>query len=213
MKGLFITGNSTDVGKTFIAQQLIQLLNKTHIIRARKPMETDCQHIGGKLIPKDGQLLAQACVHTEPLDVVCPFRFSACASVEKASDKQGIRLTLKQLIAACQTPDKGDFVIVEGAGGLLSPIAPKLLNSDLALGLGLPLILVIKDELGALNQALLCLQAAKNQHLKVALLVFNQITPNALENTKAIKQYTNVPVVGFGKNNTQAFKRCVLSLI
>ena len=213
MKGLFVSGSGTHVGKTFVAQQLIKLLSKSRTVKVRKPLESDCENIDGKLMPKDAELLSQACAQPEALDVVCPFRFEACASGEKASTDQGATLTLNQLVDACQVSNVDDFLVVEGAGGLYSPIAPSTLNSDLAQALKLPLVLVVKDELGAVNQALLCLQAAKKQNLTVAMLVLNQITPNTLENAAAIAQYTKVAVVEFNAINSQAFAQRVLSLV
>lgn len=211
MKGLFISGSSTDVGKTFIAQRLIEILNQTHTVRARKPIESDCAPSPTGLMPKDAVLLNNACKNHEAIDKVCPYRFEACVSGEKASVDANKALSLAQLAAACQVAE-GDFVVVEGAGGLYSPIAKQALNSDLAAVLGMPLVLVVKDELGAVNQALLCLYAAKKQKLTVAMLVLNQITANTLENAKVIRQYTQATVIEFNADNLTAFCQQVLSL-
>jgi dethiobiotin synthetase len=74
-------------------------------------------------------------------------------------------------------------------------------------------VLVVKDELGAINQALLCLQAAKDQNLKVLMLVLNQIKSNSLENAQAISQYTDTSVVTFNRNNVAEFFNKVRLLI
>lgn len=212
MKGLFISGAGTNVGKTFIACQLIKALNGKYNIIARKPIESDCASSTKGLIPKDAVALNNACKNQQALDRVCPYRFEACVNGEKASTDTDTWVSLSQLSAACQAKND-DFVVVEGAGGLYSPIAKQALNSDLAAALDLPLVLVIKDELGAINQALLCLQAAKKQQLTVVMLVLNQITPNSLENAKTIERYTKTTVFEFSKNTATKFAQQVVSLI
>jgi dethiobiotin synthetase len=213
MKGLFVSGSGTDVGKTYVALLLIKILNKKYTVRPRKPIESDCIKSKGGLIPKDATLLAEACNSNEPLDHVCRFRFESCSSPEKASNDEGVTITLSELKSACQSNTNEDYVIVEGAGGLYSPIARELLNSELAQALGLPVVLVVKDELGAINQALMSVQAAKAQKLEVAMIVLNQIVPNSLDNKKAISSYTNVPVVALDNKHLKRFNVEAGSLI
>ncbi|MEO1939400.1 dethiobiotin synthase [Candidatus Thioglobus sp.] len=213
MKGLFVSGSGTDVGKTFVANYIIQALNSRYRVVARKPIESDCIKTPQGLVPKDATLLNNACAHSEQIEEVCKFQFEACVSGEKASNDQGVNITLDDLVVASQPVNIEDFVVIEGAGGLYSPIAKQLLNSDLAKTLNLPLVLVVKDELGAINQALLCLQAAKDQNLKVLMLVLNQIKSNSLENAQAISQYTDTSVVTFNRNNVAEFFNKVRLLI
>lgn len=92
---------------------------------------------------------------------------------------------------------------------MYSPIATQLLNSDLAQALGLPVVLVIKDGLGAINQALLSISAAKSHNLSIAMLVLNQIQANSLNNAEAISRYTEVPVVVFDENFDDNFLRLI----
>ncbi len=213
MKGLFISGSSTDVGKTFIADHIIRALNVKYCVVARKPVESDCIRTPQGLIPKDATLLNEACSHTQPIGQVCKFQFEACVSGEKASVDQGVKITLSDLVAASNTTNAQDFVVVEGAGGLYSPIAKQLLNVDLAVALALPVVLVVKDELGAINQALLSLAAAKQHKLEVAMLVLNQIESNTLDNAKALSVYTDAQVLVFNKAHASEFSTQVLELI
>jgi dethiobiotin synthetase len=74
-------------------------------------------------------------------------------------------------------------------------------------------VLVVKDELGAINQALMSVQAAKAQKLEVAMIVLNQIVPNSLDNKKAISSYTNVPVVALDNKHLKRFNVEAGSLI
>ncbi len=213
MKGLFISGSGTDVGKTFIASHLIRALNSNHRVVARKPIESDCIKTPQGLMPKDAVLLNNACTNPEPIEVVCTYRFEACVSGEKASTDQDVEVTLDDLVVASRPENTADFVVVEGAGGLYSPIAAHLLNVDLAGALGLPVVIVVKDELGAINQALLSLHAAKAHNLNVIMLVLNQMSVNNLDNAQAIQAYTNTKVVVFHKGNQDEFAKIALTLV
>lgn len=210
--GIFISGSGTEVGKTFIAVKLIELLAKQQTVKARKPIESGCQSVNGTLIAKDAQLLAAAAGNYEPIEVVCPFRFKAHTSAEKASADEGVHLTLIDLVKPCLPPNADDFMVIEGAGGWYSPIAKQVLNSDLAAALKLPLVLVVKDELGAINQALLCIFAAQSQNLPIAMLVLNQIKANNLANEEALNAYTDVPVVVFSAVSGK-FSKSVLAYL
>ena len=213
MKGLFISGSGTDVGKTFIACCLIQALNSKYRVVARKPIESDCIKTPQGLIPKDAVLLNDACSYPEPIEAVCAYQFEACVSGEKASTDQGVEVTLDSLVIASYPPKTTDFVVVEGAGGLYSPVAAQLLNVDLAVALDLPVVIVVKDELGAINQALLSLRSAKAHNLNIIMLVLNQMSVNSLDNAQAIQAYTNTKVVVFHKDNQDEFAKTALALV
>ena len=213
MKGLFISGSGTDVGKTFIACCLIQALNSKYRVVARKPIESDCIKTPQGLMPKDAVLLNNACTNPESIEVVCTYRFEACVSGEKASTDQDVEVTLDDLVVASRPENTADFVVVEGAGGLYSPIAAHLLNVDLAGALGLPVVIVVKDELGAINQALLSLHAAKAHNLNVIMLVLNQMSVNNLDNAQAIQAYTSTRIVAFHKGNQDEFAKIALTLV
>lgn len=213
MKGIFITGSGTDVGKTFVALRLIKILNEKYPVKVRKPIESDCEKTSKGLIPKDAALLAKACNTDEPLDNVCRFRFESCSSTEKASKDEGVEIALDDLVDACKSNINSDYVVVEGAGGIYSPIAKNALNSDLAQRLGLPVVLVVNDELGAINQALLVAKAAEQQRLDIGMIVLNQVTKNKLDNKQAIQSYTKIPVLEFNKSKPNDFNEKAKELI
>ncbi|SVC59107.1 uncharacterized protein METZ01_LOCUS311961, partial [marine metagenome] len=146
-----------------------------------------------------------ACQLQEPLNKVCPYCFETEASAEIASADSGEKLTLKELVLACKCDVDKSFVLVEGAGGLYSPIAEAALNVDLAIELQLPLLIVILDELGAISQALLTLEAARKNKLTVACVVLNVVRRNNLSNKEALKAYTKTPVISFSQGSLKAF--------
>ena len=205
MNGVFITGSNTNVGKTIVGIEIIKFLSKTRPVKARKPVETNCQIVNGNYLPRDAEALNNACFNQEPLNKVCPFCFELEASPEDASLDVGTPISLDQLSDACHTDVEDSFIVIEGAGGLYSPIADGALNSDLAIQLNVPIVIVIRDELGAISQALMSIDAAKKNNLEVSCVILNEIIPNSLSNKKGLIKYTNIPVISFSKKRMEGF--------
>ena len=205
MKGVFVTGSNTGVGKTTVAIEVVRHISKTRAVKVRKPVETNCEISEQNFIPKDAIALSSACQLQEPLEKICPYCFEIEASAEVASTESGEKLILDDLVLACKSDVDESFVVVEGAGGLYSPIAEAALNVDLAIELQLPLLIVIRDELGAISQALLTLEAANNNNLTVASVVLNVVESNNLSNKEALAAYTETPVISFSKGGLEAF--------
>ena len=213
MNGVFITGSNTDVGKTTVGVEIIRHLSKTRKVRVRKPVETNCQLIDEVYAPKDAIALNKACSEPEPLSIVCPYCFELEASPEQASSQDGTTLSIDDLARVCNADTEDSFVVVEGAGGLYSPIADASINSDLAKRLQVPIVIVIRDELGAISQALLTIEAAKKNKLSVSCVVLNAIQANNLCNKEALTAYTKTPVVSFSKKNLELFYSEIEGLI
>ena len=205
MKGVFVTGSNTGVGKTTIAIEIVRHISQTRDVKVRKPVETNCELSGQNYIPKDAIALSAACQQQEDLKKVCPYCFEIEASAEMASTVNGEKLTLDDLVLACKSDIDESFVLVEGAGGLYSPIAEAALNVDLAVELQLPLLIVIRDELGAISQALLTLEAAKKNKLTVTCVVLNVVESNNLSNKEALAAYTETPIISFSQDGLEAF--------
>jgi len=205
MKGVFVTGSNTGVGKTTVAIEIVRHISKTRAVKVRKPVETNCKLSEQKYMPRDAIALSAACQLQESLDKVCPYCFEIEASAELASVSSAEKLTLEDLVLACKRDVDESFVLVEGAGGLYSPIAKAALNVDLAIELQLPLLIVIRDELGAISQTLLTLEAAKKNKLTVACVVLNVVKSNNLSNKEALSAYTETPVISFSQRSLGVF--------
>lgn len=178
MRGIFVTGTDTDVGKTYVGTLLAeQLISKGLKVIPKKPVESGCKKQGDELIPDDALKLKQASNYTGDLSDVCAYRFKATLSPVRAAHLENKRLSIEHLSQACRYSGDG-FLMVEGAGGFYSPLADDGLNADLAEALKLPVLLVANDKLGCINQILLTAEAISNRGLKLAAIVLNSIEPN-----------------------------------
>ena len=179
MQGVFITGTDTGVGKTRIGVLLAKALYKKNIrVIPRKPVESGCKTMSGALIPADALALKQAAHYEGELREVCRYRFAAPVSPLRAANISNTALTTEQLVKACRHEDEEGFTLVEGAGGFYSPISEDGLNSDLAMALKLPVLLVAEDKLGALNQVLLNMEALDMCGLDLVGVVLNNLDNN-----------------------------------
>ncbi len=200
-QGYFITGSDTDVGKTWIACQIIQQLQAKHTsVKVRKPVESGCRKIDGAYFPADGSALFEANHQSEDLTLVTPYRFQAALAPDRAARLENHKLTLQQLYEACLNQiTTDDTLLVEGAGGFYSPICEDGLNADLAKALGLKVIIICEDRLGTINQALLTIAAVKQEGLDIQAVVLNQNKPPSssgdnLYNYQDLCQRTDIPV-------------------
>ena len=199
LNGYFVSGTDTGVGKTYISQHLIAELNHLHpSVKVRKPVESGCvPDEKGTLMTQDGDSLFHANKCRENMGIVTPFRYLAALAPNQAALLENKSLTLDDLESAVRNNlTVEDVVLVEGAGGIYSPIAEDGFNIDLAIRLGLDLILVVEDRLGAINQSMMAIKALDNQ-LNIHSIILNQlddtIDPN-MNNYQSLKTYTNIPV-------------------
>jgi len=201
MKGLFITGTDTNVGKTYIACQIATALASQNInVIPRKPVETGCDLINGVLQAEDATLLLNASKSNSTIDEVCPYRFSPAISPQLAMQLAGHSVSLNELItASTNNLSEDDFLLVEGAGGFYSPICTGALNADLAAHLKLPIILVTEDRVGAVNQVLLAINAIEKHQLNILAVILNTThepnSNNLSDNAAEIKALVPHPVI------------------
>lgn len=197
--GYFITGSDTDVGKTYIACQIVGQLRQLGIeLETRKPAESGCREADdGSLLTHDAAALQQANAGRESLERINPYRYRAVLAPHRAARLEGQRLELESLIDACSRDSVASRLIVEGAGGFFSPLAENGLNADLASVLQLPVIVVVADRIGAVSQALMTLQAVTGRQLRAAAIVLNQVAPrqdSAMDNAADLAPYCGSPI-------------------
>jgi dethiobiotin synthetase len=170
MRGLFVTGTDTGVGKTILSAALIAAMAAAgEPVRAHKPAVTGLDEPGGEW-PADHQLLATA-AGMRPQDVA-PLRFGPAVSPHLAAELAGERIEPASLLAAARAAGvEAGALILEGVGGLLAPLAEDYTVCDLAVAVGMPMLIAARPALGTINHTLLTLRAARGERLEVRAVV------------------------------------------
>lgn len=196
--GYFVTGTDTDVGKTYIACQIVtQLATLGFTVETRKPAESGCAIESGESITHDAAALRGANHYRETIERIAPHRFRAALAPHRAARLEGKILYLEQLLDACARDEPSSCLLVEGAGGFYSPLAENGLNADLASALQLPVFIVVNDRIGAVNQALMTLRAVESRSLPVAAIILNQVEPEIdqdMDNLADLRQWCRQPL-------------------
>jgi dethiobiotin synthetase len=174
-KGIFVTGTDTGVGKTVVGAALARFLTERGLnVGVMKPAESgvsDPSRLGA-----DGSLLQWAANSSDTIEEISPYRLHAPLAPAQAAKKDGCFIDFAALIATAQCLEKRhDFLIIEGAGGLMTPLSGGLLMADLAKGIGLPLLVVTTPRLGTLNQTLLTIFAAQQMEIPLAGYLINRM--------------------------------------
>ncbi len=179
MRGFFVTGTDTDVGKTVVSAWLLAHLDACYWkpVQAGTVPETDTQTVRRLAEAPEDRILPEAYVLKEPM------------APHEAARREGISIDMAKLVA----PQDDRLLIVEGAGGLLVPLNEKDYVIDLIEDLNLPVILVARSTLGTINHTLLSLEALRRRGLVVAGVVING--PESPHNRAAIERYGKTQVI------------------
>ena len=201
--GIFITGTDTGVGKTYIGTGIASALRMQGIdVGVMKPAETGCPVRRVNLMPNDTLALMRAAGVKDPLDLVNPYRFRAPLAPSVAAVHEEMPIDMRRLVAAFRKLEgRHQFMIVEGAGGILVPLTARRSFLDLAELLGLPVLIVARPGLGTINHTLLTVMALNQRKLPIAGIVINcSLNQRAGEaersNPGVIERRSGVPIVG-----------------
>ena len=197
MKGFFITGTDTDAGKTYVTSLIIKALRGENIDAVGyKPI---C--CGGR---EDAYALQEASGGdgggSLDLSKVNPFWMRTPAAPYVAGMFEKKKLEIEPLLQGCRNLGADhEVVLVEGVGGWLVPIHKDYMVSDLAKDMGLPVLLVVGNRLGALNQTLLTVQSMRAAGVEPAGIVVNNLTEDldtaTITNINLAEELTGVPVL------------------
>ena len=188
MRGLFVTGTDTEIGKTVVAAALTAALAADGVpVGAFKPAVTGLDDAPDGDKPHDHELLA-ACAGMAP-EAVAPYRFGPAVSPHLAAELAGAVIDAGTLVAAARAaaPD-GRTLIAEGVGGLLVPLTlDGVLVRDLVVALGLPLVVVARPGLGTINHTMLTIEAARGAGIDVRGVVLTPWpdAPSPMERSNA----------------------------
>jgi dethiobiotin synthetase len=205
--GLFITGTDTGVGKTYVGAMIARsLVNNGLRVGVYKPAASGCRQLGGKLVSDDAVALWNAAGRPGDLDRVCPQRFVARLAPHLAAREEGRQLDAELLRGGIEYwRQRAEIILVEGAGGLMSPMGEDQYVADLAEEFAFPLVVVSRNALGTINQTIQTLIAAAafhNRGLPVAGVVLNHVAaPSGADvslagNRRELAARCAVPIVG-----------------
>ena len=185
--GLFITGADTGVGKTYVAGLIVRALTAGgRRVGVYKPAASGCSRQGGTLVSDDAVALWNAAGRPGELERVCPQRFAAPLAPHLAARAEGKQLDAALLREGLEYwRERSEIILVEGAGGLMSPLGENEYVADLAEEFAFPLVVVSANVLGTINQTLQTLIAAavwgSGGGLPVAGVVLNHPAPAAAD--------------------------------
>jgi dethiobiotin synthetase len=179
-KGFFVTGTDTGIGKTLFSAALLHALADLGIRAVgMKPVAAGAESRDGVWVNEDVAMLAAASGVKAPAELANPYLFREAIAPHLAADHKGVPIEIPRIAAALEAlAGLADVVVVEGVGGFRVPLGPNRDTADLAVRLGLPVILVVGMRLGCLNHALLTAEAITARGLKLVGWVANRIDPN-----------------------------------
>lgn len=213
-RGLFITGTGTEVGKTRVAAMIARALVAVGCrVGVYKPAASGCRLAAGECIADDAVTLWEAAGRPGTLDRVCPQRFLAPQAPHLAARAEGRSVDPALLRSGLEYwTATSELALVEGAGGLLSPLGDEDYNIDLAAEFGFPLVIVAANELGAINATLQTVLTARAwaPQLPIAGIVLNQATrrdgdASLASNAEEIAGRTAVPLLATLQYGATAF--------
>lgn len=198
MRGLFVTGTGTGVGKTVLSASLLAAMRAAgERVRAYKPVVTGLSE--PQAWPADHELLAA--VTGMEAEAVAPWRLRSPSAPHLAAALEGVQLDPEALRERAHTGTAaGQTLVVEGVGGLLVPLTGDYSVCDLAVALGLPLLVAASPGLGTINHTLLTLRVARAAGLEVRAVILTPwpAQPSELElsNRATIARLGQVQVEG-----------------
>lgn len=204
-KWILITGTGTDVGKTYYASALAETRRRAgERVGVYKPVASGCQvDENGRPVAGDAVCLWQAAGKPLTLASVCPQSFIAALAPPEAAAAEGRRVDEARLISGLHVWEDFDVVVIEGAGGLFSPISDSMLNLDFAIELqsrrSIEVILTAANRLGVQHDVIACVRAAEAAGLTINEVVLNTISPDSSTATNAdrLAKWISIPIRSF----------------
>lgn len=199
---IFITGTGTGVGKTVVGCALAAAWAAAgRGPRVFKPVETGCLRGNDGYHPLDAFALQGAAGDDRPLPDICPYRFGLPMAPAHAAEVEGGAPDLESIVDMIFTlRSRPGPLLVEGAGGLLVPLAPGLLMSDIVTRSDLELLIVAPLGLGTLNDTQLTVRAARAEKISIAGIILSDVTGEetraSRRNPSAIEELCGAPLLG-----------------
>jgi dethiobiotin synthetase len=206
MRGVFVTGTDTEVGKTIVAAAITAAaVERGMRVAAFKPVVTGLDEPVVDW-PRDHELLSQVANAGQTPEDVSPYRFGPAVSPHLAESLAGASMGPESLVeAARMQATRADALVVEGVGGLLVPLTNDYLVRDFAGELSLPVVIAARPGLGTINHSLLTIEAARAVALRIQAVVLTPWPhePDAMQrsNMETIERFGDVPVIGLPRTD------------
>jgi dethiobiotin synthetase len=203
LRGVFVTGTDTEVGKTVVACAIAATLAADgDRVAAFKPAVTGLTELRDGL--PDHELLRRSAGSAQAAEAVSPYRFGPAVSPHHAAELAGIEIAPGHLVAGAEAAAAhADALVVEGVGGLMVPLAGRYLVRDFAAELGLPVVIAARPGLGTINHTLLTVECARAAGLQVVAVVLTPWPrfPRGLlaSNRRAIEELACIETFGLPK--------------
>ncbi len=216
MKGFFVTGTDTGVGKTIISCGLAAVLKEKKIdVGVFKPLLSG---ISREHPESDTSLLKQMSQTSLSYEDITPFAFKEPLAPYVAGKLEGKVVNIEEVLQCWERiRERHEYFIVEGAGGISVPLGENFLVSDLIKALQLPIVIVARPNLGTVNHIFLTVQYAKSMGLKIAGIVINGISdhPDMAEKTnpKLIEKLCDVPILGITPKLKELTKESIKKMV
>ena len=215
LKGFFITGTDTGVGKTEVASCIARVFTERNLrVGVMKPVATDV-----KKACEDAKILKMQSLSRDPMAYINPLSLKLPLAPLVAGRIERKKIDLKivwerfKKISSCN-----DLVIVEGIGGVMVPICKRgkkiFYVLDMILRMKLPVIIVARPNLGTINHTLMTVRLLKGKNIKIAGIIFNHVFPvkkdlSIKTNPGIIEELSGVRVLGMMYYNKNRDKRRV----
>ena len=200
MKGLFVTGTDTDVGKTFVTAGIaVALKNMGKDVGIMKPFAAGTpQKTGYK--SEDVQLLAKAAQTADAEELVNPYFFQIPASPFTATKNLGIEFNVKTVLDSFkQLSTLHDILLVEGIGGVMTPILKDYFVTNLIPNLHFETILITSSRIGTVNHTIMTCKMCQNYGIKIRGIIINILDSKGYPIDilkRDLEELTNIPVIG-----------------
>lgn len=197
---IFITGTDTEVGKTVASVVLLHLLKKIGYSTASlKPIAAGVEEKMN--VNSDVIFLQENTTNKHTYKEINPYLFQEPIAPHIAARNESIDINIDECIEKCQSILKSDaeFIVIEGAGGLLVPLNHSQTMLDLAIAMRTEIILVVGMKLGCLNHTLLTVDAIKNSGLRFSGWIANHLSkdmPYVQLNIESLKERIDAPFLG-----------------
>ncbi|PJZ00180.1 ATP-dependent dethiobiotin synthetase BioD [Bacillus vallismortis] len=216
MRGFFVTGTDTEVGKTVISSGLAALMREhNRDVGVFKPFLSG---ISRHHPESDTSILKETSQTSLSHEDITPFAFKAPLAPYVAGKLEGKAVTMEEVLSHWERiRETHECFIAEGAGGISVPLGEGFLVSDVIKALQLPMVIVARPHLGTINHTFLTVQYAKNMGLPIAGIVINGISDSLHDDEKTnpemIERLCGVPILGITPKLVNVTKETVLQMV